>query len=96
MNLDKGRGKPVSWNTEYPDDSLEAKMEMLGEIEAELSRKYKEYKNSVKELKATRESLRNVIIHEVMERKETVTVGSIRAEYKPTVVIKKKKEQDNE
>lgn len=94
MEFDKGRAKPIAWNTDIPDDSLEGMMTKLGEIEAELSKRYKEYKNSVKELKKTRESLRNIIIEEVMHRKETVTVGTIRAEYVETVVIRKKKDEE--
>lgn len=94
MQLDKGRAKPIAWNTDIPDDSLEGMMTKLGEIEAELSKRYKEYKNSVKELKKTRESLRNIIIEEVMHRKKTVTVGTIRAEYVETVVIRKKKDKE--
>ena len=96
MILEKGRGKPIAWNTEFPDDSLEAKMQMLGEIETELTQRYREYKNSVKELKKTRESLRNIIEEEVKQRKTTVTVGIIRAEYVESVVIKKKREKNDE
>jgi len=79
-----------------PEETLEDRMRQFGEIEAELSQKLKEYKNSVKNLKQTRESLRNIIIAEVLARKETVTVGNIRAEYVESVVIKKKKEQTDE
>lgn len=96
MKLEKGRAKPIAWNTEFPDDSLEAKMQMLGEIETELTQRYREYKNSVKELKKTRESLRNIIEEEVKQRKTTVTVGIIRAEYVESVVIRKKKEKNDE
>ena len=82
---------------EIPDDSLEAKMRQLGEVEAEISMKYRAYKESVKELKKTRESLRNIITAEVLRLKKSIAIGSVCAEYTESVVIhKKKKEQSND
>lgn len=36
MQLDKGRAKPIAWNTDIPDDSLEARLKLLSEMKAEM------------------------------------------------------------
>ena len=77
-------------------DSLEDKMTQLFEMKTELRQKQKAFRNSVKHLRQSIEGLENIIRAEVLEKKQTVTVGGIRAEYKPTVVIKIKRENDGE
>ena len=93
MEFDKGRGKPIVWNAEFPDDSLEAKMQKLGELKAEKRDEYKAYEKKVEHISASIKSLEAIIKAEVMELKQTVSYGNIRAEYIPQVVIKMKKEK---
>lgn len=93
MILDKGRGRHP--DEEKEDDSLEAKMMVLAEMKLELSEKKQEFRQSTKHLRESIKSLTNIIEEEVKQRKETVTVGNIRAEYIPQVVIKMKKEKND-
>ena len=71
-------------------------MTRYGEIKAEIKEKYDAYEKSVKDLKEMKKSLESIIIEEVKQRKQTVTVGNIRAEYIPNVIIKIKKEKNHE
>ena len=96
MEFDKGRAKPIAWNTDIPDDSLEAKMQKLGELKAEKRDEYKAYEKKVEHISASIKSLEAIIKAEVMELKQTVCYGNIRAEYIPQVVIKMKKEKKND
>lgn len=96
MEFDKGRGKPIAWNTDIPDDTLEARMTKLAEMKAELKAKNKAHKDSTKHLRDSIESIENIIRAEVLELGKTVTVGNIRAEYVTSVVIKLKKDENNE
>ena len=76
--------------------TLENQLTRLAEIKAEIKVKYDAYERSVKELREAKKSLENIIIDEVKKRKETVTVGNIRAEYIPQVIIKMKKEKHHD
>lgn len=96
MNFDKGRGKSIPWNADLPDDSLEAKLQRLGELKAEKRAEYKAYEKKVEHTSASIKSLEAIIKAEVMELKRTVTFGNVRAEYIPQVVIKVKKEKIDE
>lgn len=93
MEFDKGRGKKES---DENQDTLEAKLSKLAEMELELREHKKEYLNKTKHLRESIKSLKNIVIEEVKQKKETVTVGNIQAEYVPQVVIKMKKDTDNE
>ena len=93
MEFDKGRGKKES---DENQDTLEARMTKLAEMELELREHKKEYLNKTKHLRESIKSLKNIVIEEVKQKKETVTVGNIQAEYIPQVVIKMKKDTDNE
>lgn len=75
---------------------LKEMMTQLYEMKTKLRSKQKEFKASTKNLRDSIESLENIITAEVLRGKETITVGNIRAEYKPTVVIKIKREDSNE
>lgn len=95
MQFDKGRSKPIAWNTEIPDDSIEAKLAKLSEIQEELHRLNMEHKEKTKHLRETSKSLKNIITAEVLAIGKTVTAGNMRAEFVPTVVIKRKKEEND-
>lgn len=93
MEFDKGRAKPE----EVPDpmDSLEGKLMVLAEMKLEMREKKQEFQQSTKHLRESIKSLTNVVAEEVKQRRQTVTVGNIRAEYVPQVVIKMKKEKND-
>ena len=92
--MPKGYPKEI----EVKVESVQDRLELLYEMKTELRTKRNAFRNSVKDLRKSIESLENIIKDEVLKGKETITVGNIRAEYMPTVVIKIKppKENDNE
>lgn len=61
---------------------------LLYELKRELRAKRKAYNESVKGLKNSIQSLEQAITDQVLAEGKTVSIGHIRAEYKPTVVIK--------
>lgn len=67
---------------------------LLYELKKELREKRKAYNNSVKGLKNSIQMLESSITEQVLESGKTVSIGSIRAEYKPTVVIKIARQND--
>jgi hypothetical protein len=72
---------------------------LLYNLKQELRSKRRAYNNSVKGLKNSIQALETAITEQVLAAGETVSIGTIRAEYKPTVVIKIKRnneETDNE
>ena len=72
---------------------------LLYSLKQELRTKRRAYNNSVKGLKNSIQALETAITEQVLAAGETVSIGTIRAEYKPTVVIKIKRnneESDNE
>lgn len=81
---------------EYPDESLEKKLEDLSLMRAELKAKKLEFRNNTKHLRECIKGLEVLITDEVLKLGKTVTVGNIRAEYVPQVVIKMKKEESND
>lgn len=93
MILDKGRGRNPE--TEQSTDTLESKLMLLADIKTELRKRNREYQESIKHLKESKKSLEAIITEEVKQMKQTVTVGNIRAEYVPQVVIRMKKEQND-
>lgn len=76
--------------------TIEESMTLLYEMKQDLKARRKAYNNSVKNLKDSIRSLEAVITADVIESKQTITVGNLRAEYKPAVVFKMKKEEENE
>ena len=95
MNFDKGRPKPIPWNAEIPEDSLESRLTTLAEMKTELRDRTKAYKDQTKHLRESIKAMENIVTDEVLKLGKTVTVGNIRVEYVPTVKIKLKKEADN-
>ena len=71
-------------------------LNLLYTLKSELREKRKAYNNSVKGLKNSINALEMSITKQVLEAGKTVTVGNIRAEYKPTVVIKIKRSEERE
>lgn len=67
-------------------------LNQLYAMKRELKAKRKAYNESVRGLVNGIHSLESEVVKQVLESGKTVTVGGIRAEYKPTVVIKMKKE----
>ena len=95
MNFDKGRPKPIPWNAEVPEDSLENRLTQLAEMKTELRDRTKAFKEQTKNLRESIKAMENIVSDEVLKLGKTVTVGNIRVEYVPTVKIKLKKEADN-
>lgn len=77
-------------------ETLDDYMIFLSEVKAELKKMEDAHREETKNLRETKKSLEAIIIEEVKKRKQTVTVGNLRAEYIPQVVIKMKKEKKNE
>ena len=94
MILEKGRARPVE--TPDPMDSLEGMLQRLAEIEADVKREKKAYLEKTKDNRESIKSMKAVITEEVIKLGKTVTVGNVRAEYVPQVVIKMKKEKNDE
>lgn len=94
MILDKGR---TTRPAEIPDpmDSLEGMLQRLAEMKSEQRAKKKQYMDDTKNLRESIKSLEAIITEEVKKLHRTVVVGNIRAEYKPQVVIKMKKEKND-
>ena len=81
---------------EVPEETLEDRLAKLCEMKQEYKAKKKAFKEQTKHLLESIKSLENIITGEVLERGKTVMVAGIKAEYVPTVVIRLKKEQNNE
>ena len=67
-----------------------------GELKRELNTRRKAYNNSVKDLKNRINELEQSITKQILEAGKTVQIENVRAEYKPTVVIKIKREHEND
>ena len=76
------------------ENNIECDLSLLFDLKSELKKRRKVYNDSVKGLKASIYSLEQKITEQVLSEGHTVQVGMIRAEYKPTVVIKIKREQE--
>lgn len=68
---------------------------LLYNLKQELRTKRRAYNNSVKGLKNSIQALETAITEQVLAAGETVSIGTIRAEYKPTVVIKIKRNNED-
>lgn len=77
-------------------ETLEDRLTRLYEMKSEYKAKQKAFKNANKHLLESIKSLENIITDEVISLKRTVKVEGIRAEYKPQVIIKLRKEKNNE
>jgi len=69
-------------------------LEMLCEKKRELKKRRKAYNESVKGLVNEIHDLEAEVMKAVLETGKTITLDGIRAEYKPTVVIKLKREDE--
>jgi hypothetical protein len=88
MNFEGGRAKP----TEVEDkDSLESMLMQLAELKLEVKAEKQKFMDRTKNQREMIKSLENIISEEVKKMHRTVSVGNIRAEYKPMVVIKMKR-----
>ena len=67
---------------------------LLYDLKKELREKRKAYNQSVKGLKNSIQALESSITEQVLAAGQTVSCGKIRAEYKPTVVIKIARENE--
>lgn len=76
--------------------TIEESMTLLYEMKQDLKARRKAYNKSVKNLKESIRSLEAVITADVIESKQTITVGNLRAEYKPAVVFKMKREDEKD
>lgn len=94
MELEKGRAKPKDVEN-ADEDTLEARLARLAEIKLELKDEKEKYMDRTRHLRESAKSLENIITEEVKKLHKTVSVGSIRAEYKPQVIFKMKREQNN-
>ena len=93
MNFEKGRN-PNS-NEPEDNDSLESMMMRLAELKLQVKEEKQKYLDKTKHSRETVKSLENIITEEVKKLHKTVSVGNIRAEYKPQVVIKMKREKND-
>ncbi len=71
-------------------------LNLLYSMKRELKAKRKTYNESVKGLVNSIHALESSIIRQVLDGGKTVQGNGIRAEYKPTVVIKMKREAEND
>ena len=79
---------------ETPEETIEDRLAKLYEMKSEYKSKQKEFKEKNKHLLESIKSLENIITDEVIRMKRTVKVDGIRAEYKPQVFFKMKKEHN--
>lgn len=70
-------------------------MENLYAMKTEYRQKKKAFDEKNKTLKDSIKAYENLITNEVLRNKETVTVGNMRAEYKPTVIFRMKKDKED-
>jgi len=75
--------------------TLEECLDELYEKKCEYRRKQKAFKDANKHLLESIKSLESIVTDGVIKRGMTIRGNGIRAEYKPTVVIKIKKDQNN-
>lgn len=92
MELEKGRAK----STEPVDEeTLESKMLRLAELKLEVKNEKQKFLDKTKHNREMIKSYEAVIMEEVKQLHRTVSVGNIRAEYHPNVVIKMKRERND-
>ena len=76
--------------------TLEDFLAELLEKKTEYRRNQKSFKEQNKHLLESIKSLENIVTDEVIKRGKTVRVEGIKAEFKPTVVIKIRKGKEND
>lgn len=77
-------------------ETLDDRLTKLYEMKVEYRRNQKAFKDANKDLLASIKSLENIIIDEVKKLGRTVKADGIKAEFKPQVVIKIKRENDEQ
>ena len=75
---------------------LKDDMERLFQIKKELKAESKKYKAKVQPLRDEAKILEADITNQVLKEGKTIVIGGVKAEYVPTVVIKIKKENEEE
>lgn len=73
---------------------LEEMMTQLYEMKVEYRAKQKAFKDTNKHLLESIKCLENLVTDEVIKRGKTVKVAGIKAEYKPAVIIKIKRDEN--
>ena len=76
------------------ENNVITNLETLCEKKRELKKRRKAYNESVKGLVNEIHDLEAEVMKAVLETGKTITLDGIRAEYKPTVVIKLKREDE--
>lgn len=79
-----------------PEETLEDKLKQLLEMENEYRVYKKAFKKKHENLVESIKSLKNIITAEVLQKKETVVIDGIKAEFVPNVVFRMKKEKEDE
>lgn len=77
-------------------NSIVENLNQLYAMKRELKQRRKAYNESVKGLVNSIHNLETEVTKEVLEAGQTITIPGFRAEYKPTVVFKMKKEKEVE
>lgn len=88
--------RPYNLHVDVSEETVETRLEQLLEMKLEYKAAKEAFDNKYKSLKESMKSLENIITDEVLKTKKTVVVGNIKAEYVPSVVIKVKKECNND
>ena len=97
MKLEKGRGRAYPNDAlVVPEETLEDRMRLLLEMKNEYKVYRQAFKKKHENLVASIKSLENIISAEVIEKKETVIIDGMKAEYIPNVVFRLKKEKEDE
>ena len=73
------------------EENINTWMQRLSEVRKEIKEKHDEYEESVKQLKEMHKGLEALIKEEVMRRKESISVGDLKAIYSAQVIIRKRK-----
>lgn len=78
------------------ENSIVDDLNLLYALKRELKTKRRAYNESVKGLVNSIHNLETRITNQVLAAKETVATAGIKAEYKPTVVIKMRRDEEKE
>ena len=79
---------------EIPEETLEDRLAKLCEMKQEYKAEKKAFKEKTKHLLESIKSMENIITGEVLQKRQTVQIAGIKAEYIPTVVIRLKKDNN--
>ena len=95
MILDKGRSKNPDAVEVEMEDSLEKKLLRLAELKLEVRDEKQKYLEKTKHQREMIKTYEETISEEVKKLHKTVKVEGIKAEYKPQVVFKMKREKND-